>query len=83
MGQTTHEIEAHIQDTRENLGTNLDELERKVKGSTDWKQHFKTKPMTMLGVAFGGGILLATTLGGRRKKRRGGERSLSSHTIGC
>ena len=68
MGQTTHEIEAHIQDTRENLGTNLDELERKVKGVTDWKQHFKTKPMTMLGVAFGGGILLATTLGGRRKK---------------
>lgn len=82
MGQTTHEIEAHIQDTRENLGTNLDELEWKVKGVTDWKQHFKTKPMTMLGVAFGGGILLATTLGGRRKKRRGGERSLSSHTIG-
>jgi hypothetical protein len=79
MGQTAHQIEAHIQDTRENLGTNLHELERKVKGVTDWKQHFKNKPMTMLGVAFGGGILLATTLGGQRKKRGAGERSLSSY----
>ena len=79
MGQTTHQIEAHIEDTREDLGSNLHELERKVKDVTDWKQHFQTKPMTMLGVAFGGGILLATTLGGRRKRRGGAEPGFSSH----
>lgn len=77
MGQTTHQIEAHIEDTRKDLGSNLHELEQKVKSVTDWKQHFQRNPMTMLGVALGGGILLATMLGGRKKRR--GERSLSSH----
>lgn len=76
MGQTTHQIEAHIEDTREDLGSNLHELEQKVKSVTDWKQHFRTSPMTMLGVAFGGGILLATMLGGRKNRR--GDR-FSSH----
>ena len=79
MGQTTHQIEAHIEDTREDLGSNLHELEQKVKSVTDWKQHFQTNPMTMLGVAFGGGILLATMLGGRKNRR--GER-FSSHATG-
>jgi hypothetical protein len=82
MGKTTHQIEAHIDDTREDLGSNLHELEQKVKSVTDWKQHFQTKPMTMLGVAFGGGILLATMLGGRRRKRGGGESGFSSHATG-
>ena len=79
MGQTTHQIEAHIEDTRKDLGSNLHELERKVKSVTDWKQHFQNNPMTMLGVAFGGGILLATMLGGRKNRR--GDR-FSSHAPG-
>ena len=70
MGETTNQIEAHIESTRGDLGSNLNELERKVKSVTDWKQHFQTSPMTMLGVAFGGGILLATMLGGRTSRRR-------------
>ena len=41
MGQTTHQIEAHIENTREDLGSDLHELERKVKDVTDWKQHFQ------------------------------------------
>ena len=69
MGQTTNQIERHIEDTRGALGSNLQELEHKVKSVTDWKQHFQTSPMTMLGVAFGGGILLATMLGGKKRKR--------------
>jgi hypothetical protein len=79
MGQTTHQIEAHIEDTRDDLSSNLHELERKVKSVTDWKQHFQSNPMTMLGVAFGGGILLATMLGGRKNRR--GDR-FSSHATG-
>ena len=78
MGQTTRQIEAHIEDTREDLGSNLHELEQKVKAVTDWKQHFRTSPMTMLGVAFGGGILLATMLGGRKNRR--GDRFSSDAT---
>ena len=80
MGQTTNQIEAHIEDTRGNLGSNLNELERKVKSITDWKQHFQANPMVVLGVAFGGGILLAKMLG--NQKRTGGERSFSSRSSG-
>jgi hypothetical protein len=81
MGQTANQIEAHIESTREDLGSNLNELERKVKSVTDWKQHFQNNPMTMLGVAFGGGILLATTLGERKSRR--GDRGFSSHAGGA
>jgi hypothetical protein len=70
MGQTTDQIERHIEHTRGALGSNLQELEHKVKSVTDWKQHFQSNPMTMLGVAFGGGILLATMLGGRKHHRK-------------
>ena len=69
MGQTTHEIEAHIEDTRQHLGSNLHELEQKVKDATDWKHHYKTSPATLLGVAAGGGVLLAMLLGGGKRKR--------------
>jgi hypothetical protein len=75
MGQTTHQIEAHIEDTREDLGSNLHELEQKVKSVTDWKQYFQANSMTMLGAAFGAGIMLATMVGGRQKRGDGFYRS--------
>ena len=80
MGQATSQIEAHSEDTRADLGSNLQELEQKVKSVTDWKQHFRTSPITMVGVAFGGGILLATMLGGTKNRRRG--RGFSSPATG-
>jgi len=69
MGQTTNQIEAHIENTREDLGSNLQELEQKVKSVVDWKQHYQANPMAVLGIALGGGVLLATMLGGRRNGR--------------
>jgi len=66
MGDTTHQIENHIEKTRDALGANLHELERKVGEITDWRYQFKNRPMPMLGLAFGGGILLATMLGSPR-----------------
>jgi len=56
MGEATSQIEAHIENTRADLGSNLQELEQKVKSVTDWKQHFQKSPMTLLGAAFGGGF---------------------------
>jgi hypothetical protein len=67
MGQTADQIEQHIAQTRDTLGTNLEELEHKVKAVTDWKQQFQKHPMTMIGFAFGGGVLLAAMLGGRKR----------------
>jgi hypothetical protein len=67
MGQATRQIEAHIENTRADLGSNLQELEQK--SATDWKQYFKKNPVMMVSVAFGGGILIATMLGGRKNRQ--------------
>jgi hypothetical protein len=69
MGQKPDEITRHIELTREKLGWNLEELEYKVKSVTDWRQQFRKNPLSLLGVAFSGGILLAATLGGNRRSR--------------
>lgn len=79
MGQTTDQIAAHIEHTRDTLGSNLNELEQRVKSVTDWHQHFQSNPLTMLGVAFGGGVMLAAMLGGRQP--RPGRRVSSSDSL--
>jgi hypothetical protein len=72
MGQTTEQIETFIEQKRDDLGSDLHELETKVKSLTDWKHYFENSPMTAMGVAFVGGIVLATMLGrGRHRARRG------------
>jgi hypothetical protein len=74
MGKTANQIETHIERTRDNLGSNIQELEQKVKSVTDWKYHFQNSPMTMMSAAFGGGVLAAAFLGGSKRRR-----SFSSH----
>jgi ElaB/YqjD/DUF883 family membrane-anchored ribosome-binding protein len=69
VDQTTDQIEAHIENTREELGSNFQELEQKVKSATDWRRQFRDNPKMMLGTAFAGGIVLAYLLGGRRSAR--------------
>ena len=72
MDQTTHEIEAHIQRTRGDLTSNLQELENRVKSAADWKKHFQENPTPMLAAALGGGIFLGMIMGGGRRKFVGG-----------
>ena len=69
MGTTTNQIEQHIQTTREDLGSNIRELEDKVKSVTDWRRQFDNNPMTMIGAALGGGVLLSVMMNGRRRPR--------------
>ena len=71
MDERPDEIEDHIKSTQRELGSNLQELENKVKDATDWRVQFERHPMALLGAAFAGGILLSAGLGGRR--RRGGD----------
>jgi hypothetical protein len=70
MVETTHQIETYIEKTREDLGSNVRELEHKIKSVTDWRQQFQKHPMTLVAVAFGGGIVLAGMLGGPRRRHR-------------
>jgi hypothetical protein len=69
MGETVNQIEAQIEQMRDDLGSNFEELERKVRTATDWKAHVKSNPGAMLGLAFGGGMLLAMMTGGGKQCR--------------
>ena len=69
MGQTTGQIEADIRHTRDDLHSNFQELETKVKSVTDWKQHFQNHPASMVAAAFGAGALLATLGRGRTRNK--------------
>jgi hypothetical protein len=62
MAERPDQIERHIESARTELGSNLQELEHKVKQATDWRTHFERHPMMLIGAAFGGGVLLASML---------------------
>jgi hypothetical protein len=62
MDETANQIEAHIDRTRERLGSHLRELEDKVEAATDWREHFRERPHAFLGAAFIGGMMLASAL---------------------
>lgn len=74
MIQTKNQIEAHLDQARCELNSNLLELESRAASALDWKQHFNARPGTLLAVAFGGGIALSLLIsgGGRRHPRNGG-----------
>jgi hypothetical protein len=69
MGETTGQIERHIQETRDDLGENLNELQEKVKTAMDWRAQFEQRPGTILALAFGGGVLLSALLPTRHSSR--------------
>jgi len=62
MDETANEIEAHIDRTRERLGSNLRELQDRVDAATDWREHFRERPHLFLGAAFVGGVMLESVL---------------------
>lgn len=65
MGQTTDQIETDIDRTREQLRSNLEELESRVKDAADWRTQFKRHPGPMVVAALIGGVLLSAMLGRR------------------
>jgi hypothetical protein len=74
MGERPDEIEQQIYETRENLNENFYELQEKVRDVFDWRTQFDERPMTMLAVAFGGGLLASAFLPSRKSRRRRADR---------
>jgi Protein of unknown function (DUF3618) len=70
MGETTDQIERQIEQKRNELSENFNELERKVKSAVDWRTQFEEHPGTMLAIAFGGGAVLAAMFGGTRSSSK-------------
>jgi hypothetical protein len=79
MAQTPDEIRSHIESKQEDLRSNLEELEGRVKSIADWRQHFRRNPGVGLGFAFAGGLLLASMRGGADSRAAGTYRP--SHAI--
>lgn len=65
MGQTTDQIASSIDQTREQLRSNLQELETRVKSAADWRSQFQKHPGPMVVVALLGGALLSSMIGTR------------------
>ena len=59
MGQTTDQIASDIARKREDLKSNLEELETRVKDAADWRSQFRNHPGAMLTAAVVGGALLS------------------------
>ena len=63
MGETTDQIETEIARKREDLKSNLEELETRVKDVADWRSQFRKHPAAMITAALAGGVLLAALIG--------------------
>jgi hypothetical protein len=59
VDEETSTIKQHIDNEREELGRNLDEIEHRVKKATDLKTHFDRNTAWILGAAVAGGFLLS------------------------
>jgi ElaB/YqjD/DUF883 family membrane-anchored ribosome-binding protein len=58
MGETPREIESQIEQARNRLGQDLNELEYRVKTELDWRTQFNRRPWAFIGAAFGISFLL-------------------------
>jgi ElaB/YqjD/DUF883 family membrane-anchored ribosome-binding protein len=65
MGKTADEITSDIDQTREELKSNLEELENRLKAVTDWRGYVKRHPTAMIAAAAAGGVLLWSLVGRR------------------
>jgi hypothetical protein len=59
MGETTDQIEHHIEMKRQELQSNFTELAQRLKAATDWRQQFRNHTVSALAAAFAAGVLLA------------------------
>jgi hypothetical protein len=78
VAQRSDEIKQHIDHERQRLGSNIREIESRVKRSTDWHTAFEKNPWMLLGAAAAGGLILAGIVGSSRSSEH--ERP-SSHTV--
>jgi hypothetical protein len=53
MDETIDQIEAHIDQTQQRLGSNVQELERRLDAAIDWREQFRARPYVALGMPEG------------------------------
>src|SRR5689334_1441590 len=70
MDEKPDEIMNHIESQRDQLGRNLNELETRVRRTTDWRAQVDRNPMLAMGVALGGGVLLGSIIAGSQRSSK-------------
>ena len=65
MGQSADELESDIDQARDDLKANLEELEVRAREAADWRHHFRKHPGPMVAAAVLGGALLSLMMGRR------------------
>jgi len=68
MDESSDQIIEQIETQRNRLGANLNELETRVRRTTDWRLQFDRHPMLMLGAAVGGGMLIGAMVTSARSR---------------
>jgi hypothetical protein len=63
MGETPREIVIEVEQARNRLGQNLNELEYRVKRSFNWRAQFDRRPWAFLGAAFGAALIAGLAVG--------------------
>jgi len=53
MGETPDEIKKEIEEARARIGSELNQLEYRVKDALDWRAQFDRRPWAFVGAAFG------------------------------
>lgn len=66
MDRTTDSIEKHVEDEREALRSNLEELQDRVRSTLDWRRQFRSSTGAFLGFALGGGVLIGLATARRK-----------------
>jgi len=67
MGQESDELKRQVDQARERLHQDLNDLEYRVKTETDWRVHYQRHPWPFLGAAFLGALLFSLALFGTRR----------------
>lgn len=78
MGESTNEIERDILAERDELGRNLQLLERKAKSLADWRTHYRSHPFAMMALALGGGVMLGVMTSGASRRSSTGDKFSSA-----
>jgi hypothetical protein len=65
MEQESERIERHIENKRDDLTRNLEEIESRVRDTLDWRSHYDRNPWLFLGVALAGSTAISAYMASR------------------
>ena len=77
MAQGSDQIKQQIDQQRQRLGSNIREIESRVKRGTDWHTAFEKNPWMLMAAAAAGGLILSGFIGRASSPSTSAEETLS------